>query len=87
MTLNLIVPVGKIRFILVDKRENSSTKDQFMDVSLSIENYYRLTVPPEIWVGFKGEGKSTNLLLNIANLDHDPSEIVRSDLNKFKFKW
>jgi len=87
MTLNLIVPVGEIRFVLLDNRENSSTKDQFMDVSLSIENYYRLTVPPEIWVGFKGEGNSTNLLLNVANLSHNPSEIVRADLNKFKFKW
>ena len=87
MTLNLIVPVGKIRFVLLDNREKSSTKDQFMDVSLSIENYYRLTVPPKIWVGFKGEGNSTNLLLNIANLNHDPSEIVRTDLNTFKFKW
>lgn len=87
MTLNLIVPIGKIRFVLLDMRENSSTKDQFMDVTLSIENYYRLTVPPEIWVGFQGLGKSINLLLNIANLDHDPLEIVRADLNKFKFKW
>ena len=87
MTLNLIVPVGKIGFILVDKRKDSITNDKFMDITLSVENYYRLTVPPHIWVGFKGLGKSTNLLLNIANLNHDPSEIVRADLNKFNFKW
>lgn len=87
MTLNLIVPVGEIRFVLYDDRKESSTKEQYMDIKLSLENYYRLTVPPDIWVAFKGEGESTNLLLNVANLDHNPSEIVRTDLNKFNFKW
>ena len=87
MTLNLIVPTGKIRFVLYDDRDTSVTKNQFMDVSLSIENYYRLTVPPGIWMSFKGEGKSLNLLLNLANLEHDPSEIIRADVNKFNFNW
>ena len=87
MTLNLIVPVGKIRFVLYDNRKKSSTNGSFMDVLLSIDNYYRLTIPPEIWVAFKGEGKTMNLLLNIANLEHDTNEIERIELNKIKFNW
>jgi len=87
MTLNLIVPVGKIRFVLFDDRINSDTKNQFMDVSLSKENYFRLTVPPGIWMSFRGEEKSLNLLLNIANIEHDPSETIRADINKFNFNW
>jgi dTDP-4-dehydrorhamnose 3,5-epimerase len=87
MTLNLIVPIGEIRFVLFDDRKGSMTKNQFMEMKLSIDNYYRLTVPPGIWMGFKGESDSTNLLLNIADLKHDPLEIVRADLNKFNYAW
>jgi dTDP-4-dehydrorhamnose 3,5-epimerase len=87
MTLNLIVPIGLIKFVLYDDRKDSKTKGKFMDITLSIENYYRLTIPPKIWVAFKGVGKSTNLLLNVANLEHNPKEIVRADINKFDFNW
>lgn len=87
MTLNLIVPVGEIRFVMYDDREWSETKGCFMDVSLSQKNYYRLTVPPNVWMAFKGNGNALNLLLNIANLEHDPSEIVRVSLDSFEFDW
>ncbi len=87
MTLNLIVPKGEVRFVLFDDRDYSSTDGQFMDVNLSIENYYRLTVPQGIWVAFKGIGRNKNLILNIANMEHDPKEIVRIDLYKIPYKW
>jgi dTDP-4-dehydrorhamnose 3,5-epimerase len=87
MTLNLIVPVGEIRFVLYDDRTNSGSNGQFIDISLSKKNYQRLTVPPGIWVSFKGIGNTLNLLLNIANLKHDPQEIVRAKINEFKFNW
>jgi dTDP-4-dehydrorhamnose 3,5-epimerase len=87
MTLNLVVPIGEIRFVLYDDRKESSTKEQYMDIKLSLENYYRLTVPPGIWVGFKGMGNSTNLLLNIANFDHNPNEMERLDLDAIQFNW
>ena len=43
MTLNLVVPVGAIHFVLYDDRHNSSTCSEFQQVTLSTENYYRLT--------------------------------------------
>ncbi len=87
MTLNLIVPVGEIRFVLYDERENSKSYKNFLDVTLSKKNYQRLTIPPNVWVCFKGIGKEINLLLNLANLNHDPNEIVRDNMNAFKFNW
>ena len=36
MTLNLIVPVGKIRFVLFDDRSDSKTKKQFNDLYLDL---------------------------------------------------
>jgi len=87
MTLNIIVPVGSIRFALFDDRENSETNGKYMDVTLSLDNYYRLTVPPNIWMTFKGVGNSLNLLLNISNLEHDPAEVDRDDSNMKEFSW
>lgn len=87
MTLNLIVPVGEIRFVLYDGRKNSDTYRKFLDVSLSKKNYQRLTVPPNVWVSFKGVGNDLNFLLNVANLNHDPREIIREKIDTFKFNW
>ena len=42
MTLNLVVPVGKIKFVLYDDRDSSDIK--FQEFILSTENYFRLTV-------------------------------------------
>jgi dTDP-4-dehydrorhamnose 3,5-epimerase len=87
MTLNLIVPIGTIRFVLFDDRQGSSTKNQFMEVTLSLDNYSRLTVPPGICLALRGESDSLNLLLNISNIEHDPQEIVRFDLDQILYNW
>ncbi len=75
MTLNLVVPVGRIRFLLHDDRTESHTCGQTDEVELSPENYQRLTVPPGVWLAFEGMADGTNLLLNIADLPHDPTEV------------
>ena len=88
MTLNFIIPVGRIRFVLFDDRDGSSTKGNFLDVMLGEDNYKRITIPPGIWVAFKGINENLNLLLNLADLEHDPNEIVRkSSLLDIDYKW
>jgi len=84
MTLNLVVPIGKVRFILFDDRNH---KSEFQEVVLSNNSYNRLTVPPLIWFGFQGLSKSTSLILNIADIVHDPDEIDRKALNEIDFDW
>lgn len=89
MTLNLIVPIGEVKFVLFDSREDSPTKGNIGEFVLGYDNYNRLTVPPGIWCGFKGLG-DYNMLLNIANLRHDPDEIERmapADNPLFSYKW
>lgn len=81
MTLNLVVPVGKIRFNLHDERSESTSFGVREEVTLSIENYQRLTIPPGVWVAFSGLADGPNLLLNIADLPHDPSESENRDLD------
>jgi dTDP-4-dehydrorhamnose 3,5-epimerase len=74
MILNVIVPVGVIKFVLFDDRLGSISYQTFQEIILSLENYQRLTVPPGIWMAFQGLGEYDNILLNIASIPHDPLE-------------
>ena len=85
MILNLIVPIGRIKFVLFDDREKNNKV--FQEVTLSRDNYCRLTVPPMIWVGFQGMDSNQNILLNIADIEHSPEEVDRREIDDFKFKW
>ena len=88
MVLNLVVPIGSVRFILFDDRENQDNINQFQQVILSIEDSYaRLTIPPMIWVGFQGLGQQKSIVLNIANIEHSPEEVERKELSEIKFNW
>jgi dTDP-4-dehydrorhamnose 3,5-epimerase len=82
MTLNLVVPKGSVTFIIYDDRPKSCSQGQIFKVKLSVKNYRRLTVPPGLWLAFKGNYANTNLILNIANRTHIPDEIEKLDLNK-----
>lgn len=81
MTLNLIVPIGEIEFIVYDEQ-----KHDFFKVKLSQDNYQRLTVKPNLWVAFKGLGEY-NLLLNLASIEHDPNEAQNIELDKIAYNW
>ena len=85
MTLNLVVPVGEIKFVLFDDREVSNT--QFQEVIISMAKYCRLTVPPMIWMGFKGQSDGDSMLLNIANIEHDQYEVDKMSIEQIKFNW
>ena len=87
MTLNLIVPVGRILFCSIDLRKKSKTYKLKHKIILSQDPYFRLTVPPKIWFGFKGLGKEKNMLVNVANISHDPKEMLRKDILDFQFNW
>jgi dTDP-4-dehydrorhamnose 3,5-epimerase len=87
MTLNLVVPTGELNFVMYDDRQTSSTLGDFQIVNLSRENYFRLTVPPGIWFGFKAQGKEDAMMLNISNMIHDESEIERKSIENITFDW
>lgn len=87
MTLNLVVPVGKIRFVMYDDRPESSTVGQTFAVEIGTENYQRLTVEPGIWMAFEGLDEGLNLLLNMADMEHDPEEVERADLARFQYHF
>ncbi len=79
MTINYAVPVGMIKLVLYDPRENSSTKGELMELFIGEENYVLVQVPPGVWNGFKGIGTKTAIVANCASIPHDPNEITRLD--------
>ena len=82
MFLNLTVPVGKVKFVFYSEKDN-----RFRVIEIGEKKYSRITVPPKIWFGFKGIGKSESIILNITNIEHNPKEIIRRKKNQIKFKW
>jgi len=81
MTLNLVVPVGEIKFVV----HNEETKE-FFTTTLSQNNYQRLTVRPNLWMAFQGVGEY-NMLLNLASIEHDPTEALNKDLSEVNYEW
>ena len=67
MTSNRLVPVGRIMFAFYDDRQDSSTYGNIQKIEISRENYVRLTIPPMIWIGFKGCDNGENILLKVPN--------------------
>ena len=86
MTLNLIVPHGDIRFLVLDASEDGMGGEvlPLIDIALGDCNYSRLTVPPGFWVGFQGISNGSNILLNVADIEHEPSESSSKPLDFFR---
>lgn len=87
MTLNLVVPVGGVRFVIADDRSQGDSVAKIMPITLDRGFHARLTVPPGTWMAFQGLEEGLNLLLNIASEEHDPLEAENADLDRFPFAW
>ena len=81
MTLNIVVIIGEIEFVVYDENIQA-----FFSVKLSQNNYQRLTVKAGFWMAFRGLGES-NILLNLASIEHDPSEAINRELDAIIYDW
>lgn len=80
MTMNLVAPVGLVRFVFC-------VDGQFREEEIGETQYARLTVPPGVWFGFYGLSEPQSLVLNIANIGHDPTEVERLTLSDIEYVW
>ena len=87
MTLNLIVAVGEVSFVICEHIKEHRSKSKFFQITLSESNYHRLTIPPGLWVAFQGKGSNLNLILNIADSCHDTDELEKVELDIFPYKF
>jgi dTDP-4-dehydrorhamnose 3,5-epimerase len=79
MTLNYAVPVGMIKFVCYDGRDDSPTHGNLVELFLGEQNYALVTVPPGVWNGFKGYGDRAAIDANCATVPLEASEIHRKD--------
>lgn len=89
MTLNYAVPVGMVKLVCYDDREDSPTRGAVQELHVGELNYALVTIPPLVWNGFKGEGSEPALVANCATIPHDPEEIDRVDPieNDISYDW
>jgi dTDP-4-dehydrorhamnose 3,5-epimerase len=80
-TLNLVVPVGAVRFVLHD----GATFGEH--VIGRAADYARLTVPPGLWFALQGVGPGTSLILSLSSLEHDPAEAEIKALGDIAYGW
>jgi dTDP-4-dehydrorhamnose 3,5-epimerase len=81
MTLNLVAPLGMVMFKFLD--EDGAERTEI----IGDERYCRLTVPPNIWFGFKDLSGARSLILSVADIPHDPNEVLRKDIDFFDVDW
>ena len=82
MTLNLVAPLGVVRLVFYLPDSAGFRMEEIGDI-----NYSRLTVPPGIWFGFQGRGGTPSLLLNLADIPHDPLEVEHRKLGEIPYNW
>ena len=88
-TLNYACIFGKVKLVLFDDRTESTTNGLCQELYLSLDSYSLITIPPNIWNGFKGLNDNHSIIANCLTLPHNEKEMVRLDLNdpKFKYNW
>ncbi len=89
MTLNYVVPIGNIKFVLFDERDDSPTYGVIQEIYMGPDSYSLVTVPPNIWNGFKCVGVATSLVVNCSDIIHDDFEIERMDPfnSRIPYNW
>ena len=82
MTLNIVVPVGKVRFVLFD-----DIKKKMLEVKIGQNDYKLLTIKPNTWYGFQGISNEISLVANLTDMRHDEKEMSRQSDDFFPFDW
>ena len=89
MTLNYACIFGRIKIALYDEREDSSTKGSLMEIFLGSDNYSLVSIPPQVWNGFKGMTEPFAIVANCCTKPHDPARSTRLDPfnNHISYDW
>jgi dTDP-4-dehydrorhamnose 3,5-epimerase len=89
MTCNLAVLSGTVKLVLYDSRPNSPTYNEVQKIVIGGDNYVLVTIPPNIYNGFKNSGDSSAIIANCATHQHDSDEISRLEPydNRIPYSW
>lgn len=77
--LNYACIFGEVKLALFDDRKNSPTKNEYQELFLSPKDYSLVTIPPNVWNGFKGIDEKESIIANCLTLPHNEKEMVRKE--------
>jgi dTDP-4-dehydrorhamnose 3,5-epimerase len=89
-TQNIAVPIGRVRMVTYDERETSAAARKVQVFELGRPDAYRrVGIPPGIWYAFGCISIQSALLVNCADLPHDPSESETRALHdpSIPYRW
>jgi dTDP-4-dehydrorhamnose 3,5-epimerase len=89
-TQNITVPVGRIRIVLYDNRETSSSNGKLEIFEIGRPDaYIRIKISPGIWYGFTCLSQQKAMLINCADIPHSPAEsqVMPIDDSVIPYKW
>lgn len=88
-TLNYVCISGKVKLVLYDDRKDSKTQGVYQELILSPEKYFLVTIPKNIWNGFKGIKEEESIIANCLTIPHNEKEMVRKDFTDkyFNYRW
>jgi dTDP-4-dehydrorhamnose 3,5-epimerase len=79
MTLNYACIHGRIKLVVFDEREGSSTRGELMEVFLGPDNYSLVVIPPGLWNGFKGMARDFSIVADCIDIPHSEADSERID--------
>lgn len=88
-TLNYACLKGIVKLVLYDDRPKSKSKGIIQEIIMSKENYCLVTIPKNIWNGFKGLGENESIIANCLTMPHNEKEMVRIEpySKKIGYDW
>ncbi len=86
---NFAVPVGKIKLVIFDPRENSTSRGEVQEIEMGLDDYKRVSIPPGVWYSFKGVSVVPAMITNVIDYPHEPEESMTRDLNtdEIPYRW
>jgi dTDP-4-dehydrorhamnose 3,5-epimerase len=81
ITMNLFVPIGEVGFVFWEPA------DGFRIERIGQHDFSSLYVEPGTWYGFKGLSRRTSLIVNLTNVEHVETEIMRKTHDEIEFDW
>ena len=88
-TMNYTVVSGEAKFVFFDSRLDSPSQGEIQEIVISPENYVLVSVPHNVWNGFKSIGSHEVIVANLTPFMHEPEDVSRIPFNSpdIQYKW
>ncbi len=83
------VPVGEIKLVLYDGRENSNTATEIYELTIGRHNYSLVRIPSMVWYSFKGLSQPYSLITNCTTEVYDEKSSFRLEIDtpEIPYQW